>query len=285
MLHIQRHAQYRQEVYTPAAAPFAGAGAWLAVLGRLRGSGSFDLEQVPNQPSLHVVQAGAGWLSIEGGRSEPLATGDAFLIIPGERARYREDPHRPWRYTWLGFAGPQATALLRQAGFAGPLRVLKQAATPALWRLCDEAQAGFAAPACSPFFAPALACRLAEALCPPASPAAGSDPAETLRLIIDSGYDGDLTIAGAAGRLAVDRSTLFRRFRARYGCGPRTYLQQVRLDRARLLLRRGDGSVAEIAASCGYADPRSFARAYRSRFGVAPTGETVGSGTIGLGAT
>lgn len=273
MLHAQRHRMYRQDVFTAAVAAFPGAGAWLAVLGRLRGTGCFDLEQVPHKPSLHVVQSGAGWLSIAGGRAEPLGPGDVFLIVPGERARYREDPLRPWRYTWLGFDGPEARVLLGQAGFPDATRVRRQAATPALWRLCDEAETVFAAAACSPFAAPALAFRLAEALAPAGLPAQPADPAASLRLVIDSGYDGDLSIAGAAGRLGVNRSTLFRRFRAAYGCGPRAYLQQVRLERARALLRGGGGTVTAIAAACGYDDHRAFARAYRARYGLAPSAE------------
>jgi AraC-like DNA-binding protein len=276
MLHEQRHRMYRQRVFTPAAAPAASAGAWLAVLGRLRGTGCFDLEQRPRAPSLHVVQDGAGWLSTDGGPAEALAPGDVFLILPGEIARYREDPRRPWSYTWLGFDGPRARELLAEAGFIGDVRVRRGIAGPALWRLCDEAEAAFAAEACSPFLAPGLAYRLAEALAPGGSGSPSADPAAALRLVIDAGYDGDLTIGGAAGRLGVDRSTLFRRFRSAYGYGPRAYLRQVRLERARDLLRRGGGTVTAIAEACGYDDHRAFARAYKGRYGVNPSGERRG---------
>lgn len=271
MLHEQRHPQYRQNVFTPAVEPHRAAGAWLACLGRLRGTGSFDLAQVPSHPSLHVVQAGAGWLTTADRAPEALGPGDIFAILPGERARYREDPQRPWRYTWLGFRGPAAVELLAGCGIAGTVRVLRAAASPALWRLSDEAEAAFTADACSAFTPAALALRLAEALMPAGSPAQPADPAAALRLIIDGGYDGELTIGGAADRLGVDRSTLFRRFRASYGCGPRAYLQRVRLERARELLQRGAGTVAAIAATCGYADHRAFARAYRRRFGENPS--------------
>jgi AraC-like DNA-binding protein len=269
--HEQRHSQYLQRVYTPAAAAVRGAGAWLACIGRLRGTGSFDHEQVPPHPSLHVVQSGAGWLSTDGGRAEPLSPGDIFAILPGERCRYREDPQRPWRYTWLGFNGPAAVELLAQAGIAGTVRVLRGLATPALWRLCDEAEATYTADSCSPFAPAALAMRIGEALAPAGSASELADPAAALRLIIDAGYDGDLTVGGAAGRLGVDRTTLWRRFRASYGCGPRTYLRQVRLDRARELLRRGEGTVTSVASTCGYDDHRAFARAFKARFGVNPS--------------
>ena len=273
MLHEQRHRQYRQNILTPDTAPPASAAAWLAVFGRLRGTGSFDLEQVPRSPSLHVVQSGAGWLTTDGGREEPLAAGDVFCLVPGERVRYREDPRHSWSYTWFGFEGSTARQLLAEAGFAGNLRIRRGIAGPALWRLCDEIEATFAATGGSPFYAPAAAYRIAAALAPfDASPTL-ADPAATLRLIIDAGYDSDLSVGAAADRLRVDRSTLFRRFRNAYGCSPRTYLRQVRLERARDLLRRPGSTVLAVAATCGYADHRAFARAYRERFGLNPSQE------------
>lgn len=265
---------YRQQVFLAATEPYPGCGPRLAVLGRLRGTGCFDLEQVPHAPHLHVVQSGAGWLSTAGQGERSLAPGDAFLILPGERARYREDPRRPWRYTWLGFAGDGASDLLQAAGFAGENRVLRDVATPALWQLCDEAEATFSAKICSSFSAPALAWRIVAALSSlPGSSSAPADPAAALRLLIESGYDGSITIATAARRLGVDRSTLFRRFSLAYGCSPRTYLNRVRLNRARDMLRHGDEAVNAIAAACGYTDARSFARAYRREFGIQPSAE------------
>ena len=265
---------YRQQVFLPATAPHPGCGPYLAVLGRLRGSGCFDLEQVPHAPGLHVVQSGAGWLTTAGQSERSLGPGDAFLILPGERARYREDPRRSWRYTWLGLAGDGAVGLLQAAGFAGANRVLSAVGTPALWQLCDEAEAAFTAASGSPFQAPALAWRIAEALAAPhQKTAVAADPAAALRLLIDSGYDGSLSIATAAHRLGIDRSTLFRRFSATYGCNPRTYLSQVRLNRARDLLRRGESTVKAIAAACGYVDARAFSRAYGRQFGHPPSSE------------
>ncbi len=274
MLQEQRHRMYRQQVFLPATAPHPGCGPHLAVLGRLRGSGCFDLEQVPHAPGLHVLQSGAGWLTTAGQGERSLGPGDAFLILPGERARYREDPRRPWRYTWLGLAGDGAVELLQAAGFVGTTRVLRAVATPALWQLCDEAEAAFTAATGSPFQAPAFAWRIAEALIANHRKAGiAADPAAALRLLIDSGYDGSISIATAARRLGIDRSTLFRRFSASYGCNPRTYLAQVRLNRARDLLRRGESTVKVIAIACGYLDARAFSRAYSRQFGHLPSAE------------
>ncbi|ODN69252.1 GlxA family transcriptional regulator [Methylobrevis pamukkalensis] len=47
----------------------------------------------------------------------------------------------------------------------------------------------------------------------------------------------------------------------------------LRLERARALLRQSAMPVTEIAAACGFASPSHFSRAYRARFGTAPTAD------------
>ncbi len=53
---------------------------------------------------LHVVRRGKGEFQ-SGGRLWKLASGDAFLIFPGQSHLYRADTKEPWSYFWLGFRG------------------------------------------------------------------------------------------------------------------------------------------------------------------------------------
>lgn len=48
------------------------------------------------------------------------------------------------------------------------------------------------------------------------------------------------------------------------------HYRDLRLDRARLLLRQGSLSVLETAMACGFISATHFSRAYRSRFGIPP---------------
>lgn len=54
------------------------------------------------------------------------------------------------------------------------------------------------------------------------------------------------------------------------GTTPRTWLYQLRLDRARGQLLDTDSTVAEISDRVGYRDVSHFSRAFRKRFGVSP---------------
>lgn len=63
---------------------------------------------------------------------------------------------------------------------------------------------------------------------------------------------------------------LERLFAAGLGLGPGRYYQNLRLERARSLLRQTAMSVAEVAIACGFVSPAHFSRAYRQLFGIAP---------------
>jgi transcriptional regulator GlxA family with amidase domain len=57
------------------------------------------------------------------------------------------------------------------------------------------------------------------------------------------------------------------------GQSPAEHYMQIRLDRARTLLRQTTLSVMEAAVACGFVSPSHFARAYRARFNRSPRDE------------
>ena len=84
--------------------------------------------------------------------------------------------------------------------------------------------------------------------------------------------DHDFSVAALARSFAMSESTLLRTLRRLTGLTPARYVQEVRLARARRLLEDGTfTSVKAVADAVGYADGRSFSRAYRKRFGHLPS--------------
>lgn len=100
---------------------------------------------------------------------------------------------------------------------------------------------------------------------------------------------GDIppVIAGAYARMAADPSRdlptsalardagyteaqFIRLFRRHFGGTPKQCLLDLRMDKAKLLLRSTDLPVAEIAFRVGYADPLYFSRLFHRRTGYAP---------------
>lgn len=78
-------------------------------------------------------------------------------------------------------------------------------------------------------------------------------------------------IGDLAQRLEVSQEYLTRAFREHVGMTPGKYLNQVRIEHAKLLLQRGDHSVAFVADACGFANGNYFARVFRNMVGVTPS--------------
>ena len=67
--------------------------------------------------------------------------------------------------------------------------------------------------------------------------------------------------------------TYFRKiFIARFGTSPQKYIVNKRISQAKSMLEAGDfDTISEISASVGYNDPLHFSRAFKKKYGVAPS--------------
>lgn len=79
------------------------------------------------------------------------------------------------------------------------------------------------------------------------------------------------TIERLAVASGTSRATLARHFSAEVGVAPMTYLSERRLWRARQLLESSVMSLEEIAQQVGYSTAFSLSKAFKRRFGQAPT--------------
>jgi AraC-like DNA-binding protein len=82
-----------------------------------------------------------------------------------------------------------------------------------------------------------------------------------------------LTVETLAEISGVSAHSVFRYFLSRYGCTPHEYLGRIRLEMAytKLLACHDKGSVASVALQCGFPSLGGFERAFRKRFGEAPS--------------
>jgi AraC-like DNA-binding protein len=78
------------------------------------------------------------------------------------------------------------------------------------------------------------------------------------------------TVADLAREAALSRSAFFERFSRTVGMAPMAYLLTWRMALAQDLLRRGAGSVAEVAERVGYSSASTFTVAFARHVGVAP---------------
>jgi len=69
----------------------------------------------------------------------------------------------------------------------------------------------------------------------------------------------------------ADRTHLFRRCKEILGMSPSDYLRETRLAHGHQLLELGSGNVSEVAYASGFDSLSSFTRAFKARFGAAPS--------------
>ena len=79
------------------------------------------------------------------------------------------------------------------------------------------------------------------------------------------------TVNSLAEVAVMSRSAFSERFRARVGRAPIRYLTELRLTRAARLLHSTDATVADVARSVGYGSEETLSRAFKARFGEAPS--------------
>lgn len=77
-------------------------------------------------------------------------------------------------------------------------------------------------------------------------------------------------IGELAERLDVSQEYLTRTFRKHVGLPPGKYLNQLKIEYAKLLLRQREHTVAFVADACGFANGNYFARVFRNTVGLSP---------------
>jgi transcriptional regulator GlxA family with amidase domain len=89
--------------------------------------------------------------------------------------------------------------------------------------------------------------------------------------IIERDYRRQIDLNTVAAQIATSRRQLQRAFAEIGGTTFRTYLAQVRMQRALELLREGSLPVRQVAHSVGYRQPAQFAKTFRRHHGAPPS--------------
>lgn len=87
---------------------------------------------------------------------------------------------------------------------------------------------------------------------------------------IEAHLDQDLTLTELASVACLSPCHFSRSFKQAMGSGPQRYTVQRRVERAKVLLRDDDSTLAGIAATLGFADQSHFTAAFRRETGVPP---------------
>jgi AraC-like DNA-binding protein len=88
---------------------------------------------------------------------------------------------------------------------------------------------------------------------------------------MDREYTEPLDVAALAAGVHMSAGHLSRQFKAAYGESPYSYLMTRRIERAMMLLRRGDLSVTEVCFTVGCSSLGTFSTRFTELVGVPPS--------------
>jgi transcriptional regulator GlxA family with amidase domain len=91
-----------------------------------------------------------------------------------------------------------------------------------------------------------------------------------LQAWIAGNLDEDLTVPVLAERPYMSERTFARAFTREVGQTPASYVEVLRIERARALLEDGAPSLEAVAQSAGFASAEVLRRAFHRRVGVSP---------------
>ncbi|GDY13668.1 hypothetical protein LBMAG53_25460 [Planctomycetota bacterium] len=240
------------------------------LIGRFTSLGGFSNRNREHDVIPHVVAQGRGTMSVAG-RSWNVGPGDIFVFFPGHEVQYADAPGEPWHYTWFRLEGPDASAIMAMCGFTPDQPHRSGGFSTHLAPILDEGFANLGREHGSAAYPELLAWQLVNAIQEVAGTAnRPKDLADRLRQHLDEHACSEISLSDLAARWGVDRSTLFRRFHAAYGCSPTAYILQERLSRALEMLTQPGITVAEVAKTCGFPSIPYFTRRFRASFGVPP---------------
>jgi AraC-like DNA-binding protein len=214
------------------------------------------------------------------GQRRQSTTGKVILIEPGERHDGQATHAQGFRYSMLYL--PQAWMRAEMGGRDGDIGFRETLAEDRQLALAISAACDAVLSAAPLLVADAARDRMMALLRghlgrrgpPPAE--AGAPVARRAMEYLHAHHDqafGLDELAQAAG--AADRFQLARAFRRQYGTSPHACLVEIRLAKARALLR-SDIQPSEAAAASGFADQSHLGRWFRRAYGVTPAAYRLG---------
>ena len=213
------------------------------------------------------VQGQGRFLLPEG--EEVLHPGETFFHLPGEAHHHKScDPAAPWRYYWFAFDGAAAADFMLSYGYGRHVMYSGECPVELFLELeiLVRKETEY-----SRRHALAVAAEILARMGGTDEPAPAEDLIRralgVLRLHL---REPELTVAAAARKLGVHRTTLDRRFREAMGTSPGACLDAMRLQRALTLLRNTAMSLKEVAEHSGLANQSYFCKLIRRSTGLTP---------------
>lgn len=226
---------------------------------------------------LYIVE-GRGTLETASSGRRTLKSGDMFLLFPGEWHTYEPDPETGWREYWIGFSGPNIDQRVQQGFFSAAAPVYDMGYNASAVSLYQEAIR--AATEQQAYFQQLLAgivnhlLGLMTMVSRNRSISTDGEVASMVtaaRSYMLDHLEEDFGIPDIAAFLNVSYTSFRRSFKAYTGIAPGQYLINLRMHRAKDMLRGTMLSIKEISYRLQFETPEYFSTRFKKCTGVTPS--------------
>ena len=204
------------------------------------------------------------------GKSRTLESGDAALILPNCVHSYRQVT--PGRCVLAIFDPSYAGAYmdrLQRAACAEPF--VKAAHSDILLALlCLARDEHIDEMLATAYMSVAVGRLLSAVRLTERGTAVETDDLRRVLSYIGTHIDEKITLDTLSSSLYINRYSISRLFSERMGCGLNEYVNTLRADRARSLLRDTSMPLSEVCRRSGFESERTFYRVFREQYGASP---------------
>lgn len=231
-----------------------------------------------NEYQLLYITEGKGVFTSTHQQETELNEGDMFLLFPGEWHTYHPDPETGWKSYWIGFKGKNIDErvglrfLLREKpiyhiGFSSVIVQLYESAyatATAEDAYSQQLLAGIVNHLIGMMYSLERNIELNKNH-------AHVDMVNRARLRIREALESSLTIQQVAEELGVSYSNFRKLFKEYTGLSPAAYQQDLKLQRAKELLKTTNLSIKEIAYRLNFDSPDYFSAKFKIKTGRKPS--------------
>lgn len=226
--------------------------------------------------TLVYITSGSGQFESQSGGAHKIQAGDLFILYPGEWHRFRPNSDTGWHEHWVEFDGEQAHRIMRQPALSPTQPVYAIGADEHILGLFIEISEATQTQA--PGFEQIIATQASQivarllARLQQNSPETHEMEAGIRRACLHILQHAEQTIdvPALARDLGISHSAFRKHFKQITGRPPLQYQIEIRLNKARRLLRNSSLSIQEIAEQLGFESIYYFSRLFKKKTGESP---------------
>lgn len=223
---------------------------------------------------IHYCIDGEGYFQIRD-RQNHIHPGDLFMIPPHTKNKYFPAVENPWSYRWIGLKGSLVESLLSRCGLSAEDYLLHHKLDSQLDGLFEQVhycmQGGHKLKALGTalqlldYLEHNIRNRKKDSLTP------GESYFHTAVHFIHKNYFNNISISDIADAANIDRTYIFKLFQRYLNISPSQYLQQYRLDKACILLRKSSLSITDVSYAVGFQHSPYFTKLFTHYKGMTPS--------------